>query len=143
MSMPSLSRILIAGLAGGVALNAIDTPWSIAVMVPRLQAFTDAHQLSAHPLVGPWFLLAHFGSSAAIAWVYALARPVYGSGGATALLVSVVLLALNRAFGLATVFMGLMPLGVFLGFSAGFSVAVIAAGLIAARIVDRLSPQSA
>jgi hypothetical protein len=137
MSMPSLPRILLAGLVGGIALNVIDTPWSIFVMVPRLQAFTDAHQLSAHPVVGPWFLVAHFALATAIAWTYALARSVYGRGFRTALLVSVVLLALNRAFGLATVLMGLMPLAIFLGFSAGFAVAVIAAGAISSQIIDR------
>jgi predicted anti-sigma-YlaC factor YlaD len=137
MSIPSLPRILLAGIAGGVALNVIDTPWSILVMVPRLQAFTDAHQLAAHPLVGPWFLLAHFGLATGMAWVYALARGVYGHGARTAMTVSLVLLLLNRAFGLATVLMGLMPLTVFLGFSAGFAVAAIVAGVVAAKIVDQ------
>jgi hypothetical protein len=143
MSMPSLSRILLAGLAGGIALNVIDAPWSVLVMVPRLQAFTDAHQISAHPLVGPWFLVAHFALATAIAWTYTLARSVYGTGYRTALFVSVVWLALNRAFGLATVLMGLMPLSIFLGFSAGFAVAVVAAGIIASQIIDRSAARPA
>jgi hypothetical protein len=133
----------LAGFAGGVALNVIDTPWSIFVMVPRLQLFTDAHQLSAHPLVGPWFLLAHFALTTAIAWNYALARLAYGTGIRTALLVSSILLALNRAFGLATVLMGPLPLNVFLGFSAGFAIAVMVAGLVAAQIIDRSAAQPA
>lgn len=139
MSIRSWNWTLLAGFAGGVVLNAVDTPWSVLVMVPRLEAFTSAHRLTAHQLVGPWFLLAHFALATTVAWIYGLARDRYGSGTGTALLVSAVILLLNRAFGFANVLMGLMPLDVFLGFSLSFAVGVAGAGIAAAHIIDRAS----
>jgi hypothetical protein len=141
--MPSVTRLAIAGLAGGLVLNLIDTPWSVAVMVPRLQAFSEAHGLAASPLVGPWFLLAHFALATFIAWVYALSRTHLRPGRRTAALVSLAVLAVNRAFGFANVLMGLMPLGVFLGFSLSFAVGVLAAGIVSARVLDRAGPSRA
>jgi hypothetical protein len=140
MSTLPRNRILVAGLVGGCVLNLIDTPWSVLVMVPRLAAFSEAHQLTPHPLVGPWFLLAHFALMTVVAWAYAMARAVHGAGVRTALPVILVILGLNRAFGFANVLMGLMPLDVFLGFSLSFCVGVILAGLVAAWILDTRAP---
>lgn len=137
MSRPPISKVLLAGFLGGLILNAVDTPWSVFVMVPRLQAFADAHQLVSHPLVGPWFLASHFGLTTTIAWIYSLARAAYGPGPSTALLVAATILLLNRAFGLANVLMGLMPAGVFLGFSVSFVIGTLFAGIVIGRVVDR------
>jgi hypothetical protein len=134
--MPSLPRITAAGLAGGAALNLIDTPWSIFVMVPRLQEFNAAHQLTASVLAGPWFLLTHFAFAIGIAWLYALARTHYGQGARTAILVGGVLLLLNRAFGVGNVLLGWIPVTGFLGFSISFVVGVLVASVIAGKVVD-------
>lgn len=137
MSTPSYSSIFIAGLVGGLVINLIDTPASVLVMVPRLQAFTDAHQLAAYPLAAPWFLGLHFAFGVAIAWLYALVRARYGAGPRTALLAGGALLLFNRCFGLSNVFMGLMPLNLFLGFSVGFIVSVLAASWVIGWMIDR------
>jgi hypothetical protein len=136
LSRPSIRRVVVAGLAGGAVLNLIDTPLSVLVMVPRLREFTDAHQLQAHMLTGPWFLLAHFLLSIGIAWLYALAAGPYGKGYKTALACAGIVLVLNRALGFANVLMGLMPLDIFLGFSASFALGVFLAGLAGAWILD-------
>lgn len=137
MSIPSIRSIIVPGLVGGLVLNLVDTPWSVIAMVPRLQAFTDAHSLTASPLVGPWFLLLHFALGIVIAWIYALTRGHYPAGPTTALLVGGVMLVVNRGFGLANVLMGLMPLDVFLGFSISFVIGVLAASWVIGRIMDR------
>jgi uncharacterized membrane protein len=139
MSIPSIRSFVIPGLVGGLVLNLVDTPWSVVAMVPRLQAFTDAHQLAASPLVGPWFLMLHFALCVTIAWLYALARAQYRAGPATALLVGGVMLVINRGFGLANVLMGLIPLDVFLGFSISFVVGVLSASWVIGWMMDRAS----
>jgi hypothetical protein len=135
--MPSIKRLVAAGIAGGLVLNVIDTPWSVLVMVPRLESFTEAHRLVASPLAGPWFLLVHVALAAAMAWIYALARLHHGAGRRTALLVGAVMLLVNRAFGLGNVLIGVMPLDIFAGFSISFVVGVLAASLASAAVVDR------
>lgn len=142
MSMPSIRSFVVPGLVGGLVLNLIDTPWSVIAMVPRLRAFTDAHQLAASPLVGPWFLLLHFATGVMIAWLYALARSQYRPGLVTALLVGGVTLAINRGFGLANVLMGLMPLDVFLGFSISFVVGMLAASWVIGWLIDRAAARA-
>ena len=137
MSNPSIRSFVIPGLVGGLVLNLIDTPWSVIVMVPRLQAFSDAHQLIGHPLTGPWFLLLHFILGIATAWVYLLARSIYGSGVGTALLSGGVLLLLNRGFGIGNVLLGLMPLNLFLGLTVSFTVGMFAASIVIARMIER------
>lgn len=137
MSITSIRSFVIPGLVGGLVLNLVDTPWSVMAMVPRLQAFTDAHRLTTSPLVGPWFLLLHFALGVTIAWIYALARSHYRAGPATALMVGGLMLVINRGFGLANVLMGLMPLDVFLGFSISFVVGVLAASWVIGWMMDR------
>jgi hypothetical protein len=136
MSNISLKRILLAGLAGGFVLNLIDTPWSILVMVPRNQAFLEAHGLVTSPLTGPWFLLNHFVFVTVIAWVYAIARNSYGKSMGTAFASGAVLLIVNRMFGFGNVLIGTIPLPVFLGFSVSFVVGTFLATFVAARVID-------
>jgi hypothetical protein len=140
MSNPSWQRTLLAGTAGGLILNLIDTPWSIFVMVPKNQVFLAAHGLVTSPLTGPWFLLTHFAFVAVIAWLYGLMRERYGKGLATALAAGGVLLILNRMFGMGNVFIGTIPFDVFLGFSASFVFGTLLASVVAARIIDAGAP---
>jgi hypothetical protein len=138
-NVPSLKRLLVAGLAGGLVLNLVDTPWSVAAMVPYLAPFNAAHGLVASPLTGPWFLLTHFVFCFGIAWVYALAAPQYGPGARTALAVGGGLLVLNRMFGLGNVLLGWIPLYGFLGFSVSFVAGVLGASVVIGRVLDRVS----
>lgn len=137
MSRPSFRQIALSALTGGLVLNLIDTPWSVLVMVPPLQAFSQAHGLRGSGLVGPYFLLVHFGYCLAIAWVSSALRPQGGSAVRSALVAGTVLLALNRAFGLGNVFLGLMPLSIFLGFSLSFVVGTLAASGVMGWLLDR------
>jgi len=139
MEPTSTQRTLVAGLAGGLVLNLIDTPWSVLVMVPRLQDFNAAHQLVASPLAGPAFLVAHFALMLGVAWVYAMARRTGRPGAATALRVGVVFLLVNRAFGVGNVMLGWLPWNGFLGFSVSFVVGVLLGSLVVARVVERRS----
>jgi hypothetical protein len=136
MTLPSVPRLITAGLAGGAVLNLIDTPWSIWVMVPRLHDFNTNHQLSASALTGPWFLLTHFAFVMVIAWLYALARQHYGPGPGTALRVAAVMVLINRAFGVGNALLGWIPAAGLLGFSLSFVLGVLLASVIAARVVD-------
>jgi uncharacterized membrane protein YagU involved in acid resistance len=136
MSIISLKRILLAGLAGGFVLNLIDTPWSILMMVPRNQVFLEAHGLVTSPLTGPWFLLTHFVFVTVIAWVYAIARNSYGKSTWTALAAGAALLIANRMFGFGNVLVGTIPLDVFWGFSASFVLGTFLATFAAARVID-------
>lgn len=145
MSIPTLRSVIVPGLIGGLALNLIDTPWSVVVMVPHLTAFAEAHQLQGSPFVGPWFLMVHFGFCLTIAWFHALARPQVRHGPRAALGIGALFLILNRAFGLGNVLLGLMPLDVFLGFSVSFVVGVLAASWLIGWVMDRraLPPHAA
>jgi hypothetical protein len=137
MSTPSPRRIIAAGLAGGVVLNLIDTPWSVLVMLAPQMRFLESHGLASSALTGPWFMLTHLAYMLLIAWLYALARPVRGTGWKTALSVALAVLVVNRAFGFGNVLIGIMPMSVFLGFSASFVPGTIISALVAARIVDK------
>jgi hypothetical protein len=143
MSIVSPLRVLLAGLAGGAALNAIDTPWSVFIMVPRMQAFLDAHHLSSSALTGPWFLVTHFAYMTLIAWSYALACRQFQPGPGLALAVSAVFLLINRAFGIGNVLIGIIPLDIFAGFSVSMAIGTLAGGVMAAKVIDRGSPQLA
>jgi hypothetical protein len=132
MSTPSLKHILFAGLAGGAVLNLIDTPWSVLVMVPKMQVFLDRHQLSSNAFAGPWFLATHFAFMILIAWVYALARQRFHPGLVLALAVAGVFLLINRAFGVGNVL-----IGIFAGFSIGMTFGTLAGGVAAAKVIDR------
>jgi hypothetical protein len=137
MNTPTLRRIAAGGLAGGLVLNLIDTPWSVLVMVPRLEQFNAMHQHVASPFAGPWFLLTHFAFMLGVAWLYSLARSPYGPGWRTALSVGSVMLLLNRAFGVGNVLLGWISLGGFLGFSISFVSGMLAASAVAARVIER------
>jgi hypothetical protein len=130
-------RILLAGAAAGVVLNLIDTPWSVVAMVPYLARFNAEHGHVASPFTGPWFLVTHFAFTTMIAWLYALATPRYGAGLRTALMVGGAMLTINRMFGAGNVLLGWISLGGFLGFSLSFVVGVLAASVVAAKIIDR------
>jgi hypothetical protein len=119
-----------------VVLNLIDTPWSVAVMVPRMQEFLDAHALSSSPATGPWFLLVHFAFMALVAWVYDLARRRYRPGAGLGLWVGGAFLLVNRAFGAGNVLIGLLPMSVFLGFSVSFVVGTLLGSFAVARVSE-------
>lgn len=139
---PSMARLAGAGLACGMVINLVDTPWSLWFGVPRLNAFAAAHQLQGSALVGSTFMLVHLLLGLALAWIYATARTVHGAGTRTALLVAAVMLVVNRGFGFANVLLGVMPGEVFAGLSLSFVVAVTLGTLLAARVIDR-APASA
>jgi hypothetical protein len=134
---PTFKRILMAGLAGGVVLNVIDTLWSVLMMVPMNQRFLTDHSLTTSPLTGPWFLVTHFLFVIAIAWVYSLARGAYGAGVRTALVSAGALLLSNRLFGFGNVLIGTIPATVYFGFSASFILGTLVGSLVAARMIDR------
>jgi hypothetical protein len=137
MSTVMNGRIWKAGFLGGLVLNLIDTPWSVLVMVPRMEAFSRAHQLEASALAGPWFLLTHFAYMLMIAWIHAQARGPGGRSYGSALLVAAAVLLVNRAFGLGNVLIGVLPLDVFLGFSLSFVAGTLLGGLAIAWTMDR------
>lgn len=136
MSSIPAKRIALAGLGGGLVLNLIDTPWSVFVMLPSMQAFQAAHGLSASVLTGPWFMLAHFAYMGGIAWLYALLRERHGSGPRTALTAGAMLFGLNRLFGIGNGFLGVLPFGLFWGFTVSFAVGTALGSLVCARIID-------
>ncbi len=133
---PSVWRIIVAGIVGGIVLNLIDTPWSILVMVPRMQKFLDEHSLTTSPLAGPWFLTIHLAYTTAIAYLYSLIRSTFGGGFGNALLAGILLLSLNRAFGFANVLLGTIPATVFFGFSVSMVIGTLVASILCGRIID-------
>jgi hypothetical protein len=128
--------IVAAGLAGGVVLNLVDTPWSIAVMVPRMQDFLDAHHLESSAFTGPWFLLVHFAYMTLVAWAYRAACERLQPGIGSALLVGGAFLLVNRGFGLGNVLIGLLPGSVFLGVSMSFVVGTLLGCIVIAQVLD-------
>lgn len=137
VSLPSSSRILLAGIVGGIVLNLIDTPWSVIVMVPKMTQFLDAHGLSTNVLTGPWLLSMHIVFTVAIAYLYALMRTVYGAGIRTALSAGAVFLLLNRGFGFGNVLMGTFTAELFFGFSIGMVLGTVVASLVIGWMIDR------
>ena len=136
-AFPSFKTIVIAGLAGGFLLNAIDTPWSVMVMVPKMKPFFDAQGFASSPLTGPWFLSVHFLFTTVIAYIYSLMRTRHGRGLRTALMAGVMMLLVNRAFGFANVLMGIFPVDLLLGFSASMVPGTLIASVVSAWIIDR------
>ncbi len=136
-AFPTFKTILIAGLAGGFVLNAIDTPWSVLVMVPKMKPFFDAQGFASSPLTGPWFLSVHFLFTTVIAYLYSLMRMLHGRGLRTALTAGVIMLLVNRAFGFANVLMGIFPADLFLGFSASMVPGTLIASVVSGWIIDR------
>lgn len=136
MSSTETQRLALAGLAGGLVLNAIDTPWSVFVMLPGMHVFETAHGLSASGLTGPWFMFAHFAYMGGIAWLYGLLRERHGSGARTALVAGGVLFVLNRMFGIGNGFLGVLPFDLFWGFTISFAVGTALGSLVCARIMD-------
>lgn len=137
MSSLPFRRIMFAGLLGGAVLNLIDTPWSVLVMVPRMAAFQAAHGLSASAWAGPWFLATHWATMGVIAAAYAVARRSLPAGPGLAMGIAAAMLLVNRGFGFGTVLTGLMPAGIFAGFSLGFAPALLLGSLVAGRVLDR------
>lgn len=140
MSMIATKHIVLAGLAGGVVLNLIDTPWSVFVMLSKMQAFEAAHGLTASPWTGPWFMAVHFAYMIAIAWLYAHLRASYGAGTRTALIAGGVLFGINRLFGIGNGFLGVLPFDLFWGFTIGFAVGSLLGSLVVGRLIERAVP---
>ncbi len=137
MNRANVKQILLSGIAGGIVLNLIDTPWSVLVMVPRMQPFLESHGLESHPMTGPWFLLSHVVFAIGIAWVYSRIRPEFERCFEPAMIAGGVLLVLNRMFGFGNVLMGTLPAPIFAGFSASFAIGTLAAAWVAGYSLDR------
>lgn len=141
MSNTNLKRIIAAGLASGLVLNLIDTPWSVLVMLPKLQAFEAAHGLTSSVFTGPWFILVHFVYMTAVAWLYAVLRDRQGSGLTTAFVAGGLLFTLNRLFGIGNGFLGVLPFDLFWGLTASFFIGTALGSIAAARVIDGGSNQ--
>lgn len=139
MSTIDAKHVALAGAAGGLVLNLIDTPWSVFVMLGPMQAFQAAHGLSASALTGPWFMAAHVLYMGGVAWLYALLRERRGGGAKTALLAGTFLFVLNRVFGIGNGFLGVLPFGLFWGFTASFALGTAIGSIVAGRVIERLS----
>lgn len=138
LAAPSRQRILSAGLLAGLLVNAIDVPNSAIVVAPRWTAFLTEHGITLDtPLVSGFYLGLHLLYGVALAAAYLVARVRFGPGPRTALISTLFVLGIHRAFGLGMVVMGTMPLGIYAMFSASMTAGTLLGGLAAARVVDR------
>jgi hypothetical protein len=132
------TRIFVAGLAAGLVVNLIDIPNSALLVAPDWTAFLSAHGVTPNvPAISAFYTTLHFAYGIAIAWSYRVLAARDGATLRTALVSSTSLLALHRAFGFGMVVMGIMPLGIYLRFSASMVIGSLVAGVLARAILER------
>jgi hypothetical protein len=131
-------RLIASGLLAGLVVNLVDVPNSAIVVSPGWTRFLAEHGITMNvPLVSTFYVLLHFAYGIAILFTYRVFCSHFGAGPRTALLSTLLLLGLHRAFGLGMVAMSMMPLAIYLQFSASMVVGSILGGLLGARVHDR------
>jgi hypothetical protein len=131
-------RLIVSGLLAGLVVNLVDVPNSAILVSPGWTSFLAEHGITMNvPLVSTFYVLLHFAYGVGIIFTYRVFRSQFGPGPRTALLATLLLLGLHRAFGLGMVVMGTMPLSIYLQFSASMVVGSILGGLLGARVHDR------
>ena len=80
-------RIVLGGIAGGVAYNLVSIVVNVAALAGRYQLLQSQRVYRAEPRLPfmPIYILLLFVLSIGLVWLYAVARPRLGPGPATAL----------------------------------------------------------
>jgi hypothetical protein len=123
-------KVLIGGLITGMIINIIDTPNGALISGPKITEFLTAHGLVASPFVAPYFLSIHLIFGIFLVWAYAAMIPMFGETRKNALYATLLIMIPTRLFSLGFVFMGLLPLSLFLTLSASVIVGFIVGGLV-------------
>jgi hypothetical protein len=94
------------------------------------------------PAVSAFYTTLHFLYGIVMLATYDVFRAVFKPGTRTALLATLLLIAVHRGFGFGMVAMGTMPLGIYLAFSASMVLGSLAGGVIGARVFEGRPPSS-
>ena len=135
---PSTRRIVWSGLLAGLIVNLIDVPNSAIVVSPKWMAVLASQGITPNvPAISAFYTLLHFGYGVAMMALATWLSRRFGARASTGLIASLLLLVVNRGFGLGAVVMGQMPLTIFLMFSSSMVVGSLVAGFVGGRVLFR------
>jgi hypothetical protein len=138
MASINAGRVVVGGLAGGVAGNVCDFLWNSTVLKDDMTAMAqkfgmDPAAMQSMSAWAPWIII-DFVIGLLIVWTYAAMRPRFGAGPKTAVIAGITLYLAVTAVLYGFTSMGMMPMGAFARGSATALVTVIVTSLVGAAV---------
>ncbi|HEX6573555.1 MAG TPA: hypothetical protein VF042_01175 [Gemmatimonadaceae bacterium] len=135
------SKVLVGGLAAGVAMNIFDYVLNGMIFGERMTAEMNAFKpgmgdamgmMDTKTIVG--YIIMDLGIGMLLAYTYAAMRPRFGAGAKTAIITAMVFWIFGSILTASFLVMGMMSTGLWWSFGVAYLICLIIASLIAGAL---------